>query len=140
MWSIMCCVVLHKHNFIWQSLRTFSHFVFHLTFIKTFIRQKLNNLQSLSPILISVAPRRPKHSVCSIPTWKQLTFSGTSGPISATTAKLCSSSSISSSTIVKNSGTVNVRDPAGTTTVTGSLLKSATRRKMGGKEEKSHCR
>ena len=86
------------------------------------------NIRSLSVILISVAPRCPKHSVDPIPSWKQLIFSGTSGPISATIAKLCSSSSISSSLIVKNC--VISYDGlllAGTVIVVALLLKSATR-------------
>ena len=65
------------------------------------------NSRSLSVILISVAPRVPKQGIVPGAVWKQLMFSGTSS-ISATIAKLCSSSSMLSSLIVKNVDTSNV--------------------------------
>ena len=60
----------------------------------------LTNSPSLSRITISVAPDLPKQPAS--PTaclWKQTNLSGTSLPISATSMKLCSNSSISSSII-----------------------------------------
>ena len=87
------------------------------------------NIRSLSVILISVAPRRPKQTSDPTPIWKQLIFSGTSGPISPTIAKLCSSSSILSSLIVKNC-IISYDRPllAGTVIVVTLSLKSATDR------------
>ena len=58
-------------------------------------------LRSLSVILISVAPRVPKHGIVPGAVWKQPIFSEMSN-MSATSANLCSSSSILSSLIVKN--------------------------------------
>ena len=55
----------------------------------------------MSVILIAVAPRRPWHMLSPIAGWKQLMFSGTS-IISAIIAKLCWTSFISSSKILKN--------------------------------------
>ena len=89
---------------------------------------QIHNLRSLSSILISVAPSRPKHSL-SRAVWKQTTPSGTLGPIPATIAKLCSSSSISSSVTVKNSGMGNLSVLAGTVTVTGPPVKSSPYKK-----------
>ena len=74
-------------------------------------------------ILISVAPRVPKQGRVPGAVWKQLMSSDTSS-ISATNAKLCSSSSMLSSLIVKNLGTLNVLLEAGIITSMEETLKS----------------
>ena len=81
------------------------------------------NLRSLSVILISVIPCRPKHAVPPSCVMKQLIFSGTSN-ISASIAKLCSSSSTLSSLTVKNVGISSVLLPAGIVTLIEVTLKS----------------
>ena len=78
-------------------------------------------------ILISVAPRVLKQGIVPGAVWKQLMFSGTSS-ISATIAKLCSSSSILSSLIVKNVDTGYVVLSAGIIIPMVSALKSGSGR------------
>ena len=76
-------------------------------------------------ILISVAPCFPWQFVSPTAVWKHAVFSGTPN-ISATTAKLCSSSSILSSLIVKNVDISNDLLLAGTVTLIASPRKSAS--------------
>ena len=89
------------------------------------ITERDNYLRSLSKILMRMAPRLPKQSVSSSAILKQLTPSGTFGPISATIAKLCLSSSILSSTMSKTCSMVYLCKFAGTVTALGSSVKSS---------------
>ena len=72
-----------------------------------------------------MAPSVPKQVIVPGAVWKQLISSGTSS-ISATIAKLCSSSSMLSSLIVKNVDTANVVLFAGIVTSMVSALKSGS--------------
>ena len=77
----------------------------------------------MSVILIAMAPCRPWHMLSPIARWKQLMCSGTS-IISAIIAKLCWTSFISSSVILKNVCTSNDVLLAGIVMLIVPLVKS----------------